>query len=226
MLIVDGNNVITDLIAKTNQTDISGFVIVYAVNQSGNTWDIVDSTPGTGQDIIDISGASRTNAYFIPYTEDGYFSIGLNNNITPCTDYIEFYPITSDSMQYFTGSIVNLQEKLQYVNTNILFRIFETYIQSSSPENIISIDLTVDIPVTYTNATLPVVASYSAQKVNDAFNTNNTGSRVVDLNDSETIASEVKSYLTANNSLPFFKSYKDYIAYKKAINIQNYLLNR
>jgi len=205
--------------------DISGIVIFDVVNVSGHSWDIIDIFPFTYEQ-NDISDASITSAYFLPYSNN--ISLQLNNGITSpnTTDLLDFYTIPSASMQYFTSPRVNINSlPLSAINTNILYRIFENYMISKDYNDIDPI-IPPATPETYTTANLPILSAYTPAQVNSLFNTRDEGQRVIETKSEQTIAAEVKKYLNTNGALPQFKNYGDYLAYKNAINLQNGLLQR
>ena len=205
-------------------TDVSGIVIFDVTNDAGHSWDI--AAVDVLYDVVDISDASVTNAYFLPY--DSNINIVLNIPSGTSTDSLDFYVISESSMSSFSSPRVNISTlPSSVINTNVLYRIFENYMVTPIPANIDPIILTPPATLeTYTTATLPIVSSYTPAQVNSVFNTRDEGYRVVETKSEQTIAAEVKSYLNTNGVLPQFKNYGDYLAYKNAINLQNSLLQR
>jgi hypothetical protein len=225
------NDFIEDLKAESGSNDISGIVIFGVKNFNGSTWDIIDSNQDEVYEEFDISNATYTNAYFLPYNQANLLSIGLNSNVPNSGDYIDFYLIPSASMANFTSPTVNINNVASSINTNVIYRIFEDYMSAIDKENawklIDPIILTPPATVqTNTTATLPILSSYTPAQVNSLFDTRDTGLRVVETKSEQTIAAEVKNYLGVNGRLPQFKNYGDYLAYKNAINLQNGLLQR
>ncbi len=222
---VNVNDLIADLKTLTATTDICGIVIYDTTSVAGNSWDIIDSSLAGTYEQHDISDASYTLAYFLPYTSTNVLSINLNNPTSPCTDYYEYYVISSSAMSYFTNPRVNLNILSTYINTNTYFRNYEKYMITPIPSNI-DIFMTNVARIIESNSELPIVNSYTPAQINSMFDTKDMGYRVVRNASEQTIAAEVKLYLSSNNALPTFKNYGDYLAYKKAINLQNGLYQR
>lgn len=221
---VNVNDLIADLKVLTGQTDICGIVIYDTTSVAGNSWDIIDSSLAGTYEQHDISDATYTIAYFLPYTSTNVLSINLNNPTSPCSDYYEYYIIPSAAMEYFTSPRVNINNVSDYINIRVYYRNYEKYMIVPIPGNIEQF-LTNRIQF-YTTSTLPIVNSYTPIQVNSVFDTKDMGYRVIQNASEQTIAAEVKTYLSTNNALPTFKNYRDYMAYKKAINLQNSLLYR
>jgi len=222
---VNVNDLVADLKVLTGQTDICGIVIYDVLSTAGNSWDIIDSSIAGTYEQHDISDASITLAYFLPYTSTNVLSINLNNPTSPCTDYYDYHVIPSAAMQYFTTPRISIASVSAYINTNDIYRNYEKYMILPIPTNIERFTAN-SITSFYTSATLPIVNSYTPAQINSMFDTRDMGYRVVKTASEQTIAAEVKSYLSTNNTLPTFKNYGDYMAYKKAINLQNGLLQR
>lgn len=76
-----------------------------------------------------------------------------------------------------------------------------------------------------TNETIFVepISSYNGEKVNKAINSKDEGERVVKVRSGDVITSEVKDYIDVNSKMPQFKSYGDYMMFKKTLTVQNYL---
>ena len=206
-------------------SDIVGIVIYDVSNNTGNSWGIVDSDEVEVYSKNDISDASYTNAYFLPYS--GFLALQLNYNTVSTLDRLGFYIIPAAALSYFTSSRINITSVAQYINTDTTYYANQTFMTSQTPQNISSTTFTIPLsPAEYTTATLPILSSYTPEEIQTVFNTKDEGLRVVLTASEQTIASEVKLYLSTNGALPQFKNYGDYLAYKKAINLQNSLLNR
>jgi hypothetical protein len=209
-------------------TDVSGILIFHVTNNGSpiNSWDIEDSDASPIYNATDISDASLTSAYFLPYS--GIITLKYNKNADSPTDSLDFYVIPSDSMSSFSSPRVNINSLTpSLINTNVVYRIFQNYMLAPSSNLIDPIIYTPPATAeTFTTATLPIISSYTPAQVNSLFDTRDTGLRVVETKSEQTIAAEVKNYLNTNGALPQFKNYGDYIAYKNAINLQNGLLQR
>jgi hypothetical protein len=211
---------------NTQISDIQGIVIYDVSNNTGNSWEIVDSDEV--EEVYaenDISDASYTNAYFLPYS--GFLALQLKYNTVSTLDRLGFYIIPAAALSYFTSPRINITSVAQYINTDTTYYTNQTFMTSQTPQNISSTTFTIPPPPTeYTTATLPILSNYTPEEIQTVFNTKDQGLRVVLTASEQTIASEVKLYLSTNGALPQFKNYGDYLAYKKAINLQNSLLNR
>lgn len=206
-------------------TDVSGIVIYDVSNNTGNSWNIIDSNDVDVYSKGDISDTSYTNAYFLPYS--GFIGIELNYTSVSPIDHIGFYVIPAAAMSYFTGPRINITSVASYINTNTTYYANEVFMATQNKTNITSFTLTIPpSPIVYTTATLPILSSYTPEEIKTAFNTRDCESRVINTAVEQSIAYETKLYLNTNGALPQFKSYNDYIAYKKAINLQNTLLSR
>lgn len=215
---------ITSIIADTGIADISGIVIFYETNESGNFWES-DDTPGT-YTIADISNVSDSRVFFLPYSSD--IILILSGATTGPNDIIRFYLVPTANVSSFnTGNPINITglKSLLYNSGNTYVQIDEDYMNGITT-SLTPITTTIAEPSLNTTSTLPILSSYTPAQVNSLFDTRDTGLRVVETNSEQTIAAEVKSYLGANGRLPQFKNYGDYLAYKKAINLQNGLLQR
>lgn len=219
-------DVLIDNVKDTSQiSDIQGIIIYDVSNNTGNSWDIVDSDEVEVYSKVDISDASYTNAYFLPYS--GFLSLQLNYTSVSTLDRVGFYIIPAAAMSYFTSPRINITSIAQYIDTNTTYYTNQTFMTSQIPQNITSTTFTIPTPpVEYTTATLPILSEYTPEEIQTVFNTKDQGLRVVLTASEQTIASEVKLYLNTNGALPQFKNYGDYLAYKKAINLQNSLLSR
>ncbi len=206
-------------------TDVSGILIFDVTNDAGHSWDIITAPPDTIYEETDISDASLSGAYFLPYSSN--ISLVLNSSGSS-TDSLDFYVIPAASMGVFTNPRINVNTlPASTVNTDVVYRIFENYMISKNPNDIDPIIITPPATAeTYATSTLPIISSYTPAQVNSVFNTRDEGYRVVETKSEQTIAAEVKTYLGVNGRLPQFKNYGDYLAYKNAINLQNSLLKR
>lgn len=204
--------------------DVSGIVIYDVRNQVGDSWDINYSSVLLN-DLPDISDARFSNAYFVGYSE--LISLTLNYNTDTNNNYIDFYLISSDKINNFSTSRVNLNSLSSSIDVNVIYRIYNNYMISLNYEDIDPIIITPPATEqTYNTSTLPIVSSYTPIQINSLFNTRDEGQRIIETKSEQTIAAEVKKYLNTNGALPQFKNYGDYLAYKNAINLQNGLLQR
>jgi hypothetical protein len=215
---------ITSIISDTDIADISGIIIFYETNESGNLWESDDS-PGT-YTISDISNVSDSRVFFLPYSSD--ILLVLTGATTGPNDIIRFYLVPTANVSSFnTGNPINITgiKSLLYNGGDTYVEIGQNYMNDPlTPLTLIT--TTIAESSLNTTSTLPILSSYTPAQVNSLFDTRDTSLRVVETKSEQTIAAEVKTYLGANGRLPQFKNYGDYLAYKKAINLQNGLLQR
>ena len=211
--------------SHSHTTDVSGILIFDVTNNAGHSWGIITGPSDIIYEETDISDASLSSAYFLPYSSN--INLVLNT-IGPSTDALDFFLIPAASMGVFSNPRININTlPTSTVDTTLVYRIFENYMLNPQPSLVDPFTITPPATVeTYNTSTLPILSSYTSAQVNSVFNTSDTGLRVVDTKSEQTIAAEVKSYLNTNGALPQFKNYTDYLAYKKAINLQNSLLQR
>lgn len=207
--------------------DISGIVAFYVSNKSGNNWETDDNNELDIYTNVDLSNVTDINAYFLP--NDSQVSLILT---TPSSlgenDIIRFYLVPAANLSVFTTgnpiNIISLKSSL-YNGGDTYVEINSDYMDTPGTLTPITLTETVE-PVEITTATLPILSTYTPQQVNSVFDANDSSFRVIKTASEQTIASEVKAYLAANDHMPVFKNYGDYLAYKNAINLQNSLLER
>ncbi len=198
------------------QTSAIGILIVSVENSGSNIWQYDLDTAGSGSPTVDISNVSLTNGIFIE--NSGLYNVILNTISSGTTsDLIKFYIVTS-------GTFVNTQ---RYNPIDFLDNIYQTSFYGYDG----TMDLTTDPLFEYATNFVIVqeevtpIYTYTPEQIKTVYNYFEE-SKVVNQARDETIASEVTTFLDANNYLPQFKSYNDYIAYKRSLTSQNYLFNR
>lgn len=206
---------INDIISGTSISDISGILVFSAVNDTGHEWKILDYEM---ENIYSISDTSLTNALYLSYSDLVSLSLDVGIGSPSTIDIVSFYLVPSGSTSTFTDqsyyNVDLIKDVLYQVN---YFKIDGEFTITSRPTGF----------TTRPSLSSVSLSTYTAQEVNSAIRSESSSYRVTQPLINDVIASEVKTY-SANNggAMPQFKNYRDYLAYKNAINTQNYLLNR
>lgn len=198
------------------QSSAIGILIVSVANSGSNIWQYDLDTAGSGSPTVDISNVSLTNGIFIE--KSGSYNIILNSiGGETTTDLIKFYIVTS-------GTFVTTQ---RYNPINILDNLYQTYYYGYDGTIDVTSEPLFEYPTNFVIVQEEVtpIYTYTPEQIKTLYNYFEE-SKVVNQAKDETIASEVTTFLDTNNHLPQFKSYNDYIAYKRSLTSQNYLFNR
>ena len=202
-------------IPSTVQSSAIGILIVSVENTIGNTWQYDLDASGSGIPTIDISNVSLTNGIFIE--KSGSYNIILNSiGAGTTTDLIKFYIVTG-------GTFVNEQT---YNPNDVRLNLYQTsYYGYDGTMDITVSDSLIEYGANFIIPTVTPIGTYTPEEIKTLYNYFDE-SKVVNQARNETITSEVTTYLDANDRLPQFKSYNDYLAYKRSLTNQNYLFNR
>lgn len=197
------------------QSSAIGILIVSAVNSGSNVWQYDLDTAGSGIPTIDISNVSMANGLFI--AKSSSYSIILSTVSAGTTDdLIKFYIVTG-------GTFVDEQT---YDPNSVRDNLYQTsYFGYDGIMDITSSDILFEYPANFIIPEVTPINTYTPEQIKTVYNYFDE-TKVVNQARGETITSEVTTFLDANDYLPQFKSYNDYLAYKRSLTNQNYLFNR